>query len=185
MIAGIHISQKVFAIDVLIALKSSFFEQRRKPHVLRLLRLYGDQFLSRGYACNISTRLSLLVPLAEHHLSSFKCCFLTIFLRQNLLRCLSRLLFLLRWNKYDAKNVWKLHSIQLLRWFNFNQSGSRKNNRKAFGGASIEPTIEQSTQNFFLMLQGLWNLKVSLVPEAMLQNIDQNKLFATCSEDLR
>ena len=79
MIAGIHISQKIFAIDVLIALKSSFFEQRRKPHVLRLLRLYGDQFLSRGYACNISTRLSLLVPLAEHHLSSFKCCFLTIF----------------------------------------------------------------------------------------------------------
>ena len=37
MMAGIHISQEIFAIDVLIALKSSL-EQRRK-HVLRLLQL--------------------------------------------------------------------------------------------------------------------------------------------------
>ena len=43
MIAGIHISQEIFAIDVLTALKSSL-EQRRK-HVLRLLKLYGDQAL--------------------------------------------------------------------------------------------------------------------------------------------
>ena len=35
----------------------------------------------------------------------------------------------------------KPHSIRLLRWFNFIQSGSRKNNRKAFEGASMEPTI--------------------------------------------
>ena len=42
MIAGIHISQEeIFAIRVLTALKSSL-EQLRK-HVLRLLRLYGDQ----------------------------------------------------------------------------------------------------------------------------------------------
>ena len=47
--------------------------------------------------------LSLLVPRTEHHLSSFKCGFLNIFSRQNLLRSLSRLLFLLRWNKYGVK----------------------------------------------------------------------------------
>ena len=40
MMAGIHISQEIFAIDVLRALKSTL-EQRRK-HVLRLLQLYGD-----------------------------------------------------------------------------------------------------------------------------------------------
>ena len=41
MTAGIHISQEIFAIDVLTALKSSL-EQHRK-HVLRLLQLYGNQ----------------------------------------------------------------------------------------------------------------------------------------------
>ena len=41
MIARIHISQKLFAIDMLAALKSSL-EHHRK-HVLRLLQLYGDQ----------------------------------------------------------------------------------------------------------------------------------------------
>ena len=34
----------------------------------------------------------------------------------------------------------KPHSNRLLRWFNFSQSESRKNNRKAFEGASMEPT---------------------------------------------
>ena len=43
MMAGIHVSQEIFAIDVLAALKSSL-EHRRK-HVLRLLQLYGDQAL--------------------------------------------------------------------------------------------------------------------------------------------
>ena len=38
------------------------------------------------------------------------------------------------------KNVWKPHSIRLLRWFNFSQSRSRKNNRKAFEGAFMEQT---------------------------------------------
>ena len=38
---SVHISQEIFAIDVLTALKSSL-EQRRK-HVLGLLRLYEDQ----------------------------------------------------------------------------------------------------------------------------------------------
>ena len=41
MMAGIHISQEIFAIDVLTALKSSL-EQRQK-HVLQLIQLYGDQ----------------------------------------------------------------------------------------------------------------------------------------------
>ena len=40
MIADIHISQEIFAFDVLTALKSSL-EQRRK-YVLRLLQLYGS-----------------------------------------------------------------------------------------------------------------------------------------------
>ena len=41
MMAGIHISQEIFAIDVLTALKSSL--EQRRTHVLRLLQLYGDQ----------------------------------------------------------------------------------------------------------------------------------------------
>ena len=51
--------------------------------------------------------LTLLVPRIEHHLSSFKCGFLNMFSRQNLLRSLPRLLFLLRWNKYGAKKCLK------------------------------------------------------------------------------
>ena len=43
MITGIHISQEIFAIDVLTALKSSL--EQRRHHVLRLLRLYEDQAL--------------------------------------------------------------------------------------------------------------------------------------------
>ena len=43
-------AQEIFAIDVLTALKSSL-EQRRK-HVLRLLRLYGDQALVTKYVQN-------------------------------------------------------------------------------------------------------------------------------------
>ena len=42
-------------------------------------------------------------------LSSFKCGFLNIFSRQNMLRNLSRLLDLLRWNKYGAKKCLKNH----------------------------------------------------------------------------
>ena len=51
----------------------------------------------------------LLVPWTENHLSSFKCGFLNISSRQNLLRSLSRQLFLLRWNKYGAKKCLKNH----------------------------------------------------------------------------
>ena len=43
VIASIHISEEIFEIDVLTALKSSL-EHRRK-HLLRLLQLYGDQYL--------------------------------------------------------------------------------------------------------------------------------------------
>ena len=41
MITDIHISQEIFANDILTALKPSL-EHNRK-HVLRLLGLYGDQ----------------------------------------------------------------------------------------------------------------------------------------------
>ena len=40
MTAGIHISQEMFAIDMLTALKPSLRHDRK--HVLRLLRLYRD-----------------------------------------------------------------------------------------------------------------------------------------------
>ena len=40
----------------------------------------------------------------------------------------------------------KPHSIRLLRWLNFSQSGSRKNNRKTFEGASVEPKINPYTK---------------------------------------
>ena len=43
--------------------------------------------------------------------------------------------------KWREKMSEKPHSIRLLRWFNFSQSGSRKNNRKTFEGASVEPTM--------------------------------------------
>ena len=52
---------------------------------------------------------NLLVPRTEDHLSSFKCGFLNIFSSQNLLRSLSRLLFLLRSNKNGAKKCLKNH----------------------------------------------------------------------------
>ena len=38
------------------------------------------------------------------------------------------------------KYVWKTKFHSTLRWLNFSQSGSRKNNRKTFEGASVEPT---------------------------------------------
>ena len=41
MIADIHILEEIFANDILIALKPSLEHDRK--HVLRLLRLYGDQ----------------------------------------------------------------------------------------------------------------------------------------------
>ena len=51
----------------------------------------------------------LLVSRTEHHLSSFECGFLNMFPRQNLLHSLSRIFFLLRWNKYGAKKCLKNH----------------------------------------------------------------------------
>ena len=44
--------------------------------------------------------------------------------------------------KWREKMSEKPHSIRLLRWFNFSQSGSRKNNRNTFEGASVEPTTQ-------------------------------------------
>ena len=46
MIAGIRISQDIFAINMLTALKPSLEHDRK--HVLRLLQLYADQALGTG-----------------------------------------------------------------------------------------------------------------------------------------
>ena len=58
---------------------------------------------------NDSEIAELLVPWTENHLSSFKCGFLNILSRQNLLRSLLRLLFLLRSNKNGAKKCLENH----------------------------------------------------------------------------
>ena len=43
IIAGVYHSQEMFAVGILTALKPSLEHDRK--HVLRLLRLYGDQAL--------------------------------------------------------------------------------------------------------------------------------------------
>ena len=48
MIAGIHTSQELLAVDMLTALKSSLKDDRK--HILQLLQLYGDQAL---IVCNV------------------------------------------------------------------------------------------------------------------------------------
>ena len=46
MITNIDVSQEIFVMDILKALKSSF--KHHHKHVLRLLQLYGDQTLKSG-----------------------------------------------------------------------------------------------------------------------------------------
>ena len=107
------------------------------------LRLTCSPYLAIESALVFLLMHDLLVSRTEHHLSSFKYCFVNIFSRQNLLRSLSRLLFLLRWNP-GVEQIWrekmseKPHSIRHLWWFNFSQSGSRRNNRRTFEGGSME-----------------------------------------------
>ena len=48
MITSIDVSQEIFAMDILKALKS-YLKQHRK-HVLRLLQLYGDQALTLAFS---------------------------------------------------------------------------------------------------------------------------------------
>ena len=65
-----------------------------------------------GYVCFASWTAKLTIhskKWAENHLSSYQCGFLNIFSCQNLLRSLSSLLFLLRWNKNGAKKCLKSH----------------------------------------------------------------------------
>ena len=78
----------------------------------------------------------LLVPRIKNHLSSFELGFLNNFSRQNLLRNLSLALFLLQRCKYGAKKCPKNH-VRV----DFSESENRKDNRKNFEGASVEPTI--------------------------------------------
>ena len=55
----------------------------------------------------------------------------------------------------------KPHSIQLLRWFNFSQSESTKNNTKALEGASMEPTRSYLKLNCKYELHILTNIEAS------------------------
>ena len=67
--------------------------------------------------------------------------FWTNFSRQNLLRSLSLVSFVLQHYKYGAKKMSKKpHSIPLLRCFDFSQSENRKNNRKIFEWRSFRGT---------------------------------------------
>ena len=100
------------------------------------LMMYVTKHLFHEILCSI-----LLVPPTEHHLSSFKCGFLNIFSRQNLLRSLSRLLFLLRWNKYGAKKCLKNTFYSTFEMIQLWSIREQENNRKAFEGASMEPII--------------------------------------------
>ena len=59
--------------------------------------------------CTLKFLYSIVGSKDQHHLSSFKCGFRNIFSRQNLLRSLSRLLFLLWWHKYGAKKCLENH----------------------------------------------------------------------------
>ena len=103
-----------------------------------------------------STIQYLLVPRTEHHLSSFKCGFLNIFSRQTLLRRLSRLLFLLRWNKYRAKKCLRNHIP-----FNFWDDSTLANQG---AGKTIEKPLKelpwnQQISHFVL----IWWILLSLV----------------------
>ena len=93
----------------------------------------------------------MLVPWTENHLSSFKCGFLNIFRAKTYCVVCHAYCFCYDGTNIARKsvrklhfNVWNLHFIRLLRWFNLSQSGSRKNNRKAFEGASMEPTNQKT-----------------------------------------
>ena len=75
MIAGVYISQEMFANGILTALKSSFEHDRKLA--LRLLRLYGDQALiysncklaySRRYAVFLVKNNHMLKPRSERKL---------------------------------------------------------------------------------------------------------------------
>ena len=94
------------------------------------------KYLVIYFVHHILTR-KLLVPRIKNHLSSFELGLLNIFSRQNLLRSLSLILFLLQRYKYGAKKCPKNHVR-----FDCSQSENRKNNRKTFEGASVEPTIK-------------------------------------------
>ena len=67
--------------------------------------------------------------------------------------------------KWREKMSEKPHSIRLLRWFNFSQSESRENNKKAFEGASMEPTnpLEISTAIYLATYRGEWLKEQKLV----------------------
>ena len=96
----------------------------------------------------------LLVPWFKNHLSSFELGFLNIFSRQKLVAY-----FVTRIVSVKALQIWrekmstKPRSIRLLRWFDFRQSENRKNNRKTFEGASVEPTISSYSKSLCFKME--------------------------------
>ena len=104
-----------------------------------------SQFLIYMIKATFVPKSQLLVPWTENHLSSFKRDFLNIFSRQTCCVVCHAYCFCYGGTDMAQKMSEKPHSIRLLRWFNFNQPGSRENNRKAFGGASMEPIIAFTT----------------------------------------
>ena len=82
-----------------------------------------DQFLPLLFL--FLSRLVLLVTRIKNHLSNFELDFLNIFSRQNLLRSLSLVLFLLQRYRYGAKKCPK-NCVR----FDFSQSENRKTIQK-------------------------------------------------------
>ena len=66
MITGFDLSQEILAIDVLTAFKSS--SKHRRKHILRLLRLYGDQALriTRVMLTRPRTVTGVIADLVSH-----------------------------------------------------------------------------------------------------------------------
>ena len=60
MIVNIDLSQEIFAIDMLRALKSSL--KHRCKHVLRPLQLYGDQTLDYRFFAIYLQSLRAIIP---------------------------------------------------------------------------------------------------------------------------
>ena len=69
-IAGIHIPQKILAIDMLKALKASLEHDHK--HIVRLLRQYGDGNYTIKMRIKTSTAFPLCLFAYPYHL--FICC---------------------------------------------------------------------------------------------------------------
>ena len=75
--------------------------------MLQGLQNHNVARVARSRFCNQITETICWFHRRRIISAASECGFLNIFARQNLLCCLSRLLFLLRWNKYGAKKILK------------------------------------------------------------------------------